>query len=83
MPLAFDLILFKLAHHKDLYKSLNNDLNFDKIRPLTVKLVVLERPKISHRLTMGKWCLHVSLFILIDLSLKFLVTRTSKKVVEA
>ena len=38
-------------------------LNFGKIGPLTTKLAALERLKISHRLIMGKWCLHAISFI--------------------
>ena len=38
-------------------------LNFGQIGPLTTELAALERLKISHRLIMGKWCLHGSLFI--------------------
>ena len=38
-------------------------LNFGQIGPLTTELAALESLKISHRLQMGKWCLHASLFI--------------------
>ena len=38
-------------------------LNFGQIGLLTTELAALERLKISHRLIMGKWCLHASLFI--------------------
>ena len=37
--------------------------NFGQIGPLTTELAALEHKKISHRLTMGKWCLHASSFI--------------------
>ena len=37
--------------------------NFGQIGPLTTELAAHERLKISHRLIMGKWCLHASLFI--------------------
>ena len=37
--------------------------NFSQIGPLTTELAALERLKISHRLIMGKWCLHASSFI--------------------
>ena len=37
--------------------------NFGKIGPLTTELAALERLKKSHRLIMGKWCLHASSFI--------------------
>ena len=37
--------------------------NFGQIGPLTMELAALERLKISHRLIMGNWCLHGSLFI--------------------
>ena len=30
--------------------------NFSQIGPLTTELAALEVEKISHRLTMGKWC---------------------------
>ena len=38
-------------------------LNFSQIGPLTTELAALERLKISHRLIMGKCCLHASSFI--------------------
>ena len=34
--------------------------NFGQIGPMTTELAALERLKISHRLIMGKWCLHAS-----------------------
>ena len=37
--------------------------NFGQIWPLTTELAVIEVLKISHRLIMGKWCLHASSFI--------------------
>ena len=37
--------------------------NFGQIWPLTTELAALEVYKISHRLIMGKWCLHASSFI--------------------
>ena len=37
--------------------------NFGKIGPLTTELAALEHLKISHRLIMGKCCLHASSFI--------------------
>ena len=37
--------------------------NFGQIGPLTTELAALERLKISHRLLMGKCCLHASSFI--------------------
>ena len=37
--------------------------NFHQIGPLTTELAALERLKISHRLIMGKCCLHASSFI--------------------
>ena len=37
--------------------------NFGQIGPLTTELAALERLKISHRLIMGKCCLHASSFI--------------------
>ena len=38
-------------------------LNFGQIGPLTTELAALERLKISHRLIMGKCCLHATSFI--------------------
>ena len=60
--------------HKILYES----LNFSQIGPLTMELAALERQKISHRLIMGKWCLHASSFIF-DRIIKLLKTRTGIK----
>ena len=37
--------------------------NFGQIGPLATELASLERLKISHRLIIGKWCLHASSFI--------------------
>ena len=37
--------------------------NFGQVGPLTMELAALERLKISHRLIMGKLCLHASSFI--------------------
>ena len=37
--------------------------NFGQIGPLTTELAALERLKSSHRLIMGKCCLHASYFI--------------------
>ena len=37
--------------------------NCGQIGPLTMELAALERLKISHRLIMGKWCLHARSFI--------------------
>ena len=37
--------------------------NFSQIRPLTTELAALRRLKNSHRLIMGKCCLHASSFI--------------------
>ena len=37
--------------------------NLGQIGPLTTELAALERLEISHRLIMGKWCLHTSSFI--------------------
>ena len=37
--------------------------NFGQIRPLITELAALERLKNSHRLIMGKCCLHASSFI--------------------
>ena len=38
-------------------------LNFGQIGPLTTELAALERLKNSHRLIIGKCCLHASSFI--------------------
>ena len=45
-------------------------LNFGQIEPLTTQLAVLEHQKISHRLIMGKWCLHASSFIFYRIIIK-------------
>ena len=37
--------------------------NFGQFGPLTTELAALERLKISHRLIIGKWCLHAGSFI--------------------
>ena len=37
-------------------------LNFGQIGPLTTELAALEVQTISHRLIMGKWCLHANSF---------------------
>ena len=51
--------------------------NFGQIGPLTTELAALEHKKKSHRLTMGKWCLHASSFIFyFESSSKLLITRT-------
>ena len=44
--------------------------NFDQIRQLTTELAALECLKISHRLIMGKWCLHASSFIFDQIVIK-------------
>ena len=44
--------------------------NFGQIGPLTRELAALEFQKISHRLIMGKWCLHASLFIFYQIIIK-------------
>ena len=43
-------------------KSRTNS-KFSQIGLLTTELAVLESQKISHRLILGKWCLHASSFI--------------------
>ena len=53
--------------------------NFGQIEPLPSELIALERPKISHRLIMGKWCFQASTFIFIGSSSNVLVTRTGIK----
>ena len=45
-------------------------LNFGHIWLLTTELAALERLKISHRLIMGKCCLHASLFIFYQIIIK-------------
>ena len=44
--------------------------NFGQIGPMTTELAALERLKISHRLIMGKWCLHASSFIFYQIIIK-------------
>ena len=44
--------------------------NFDQIEQLTTELAALECLKISHRLIMGKWCLHASSFIFDQIIIK-------------
>ena len=63
---AFDPILFILAGNKDKHK-LSDKFEFwpDRIFDYRVSL------KISHRLIMGKWCLHASLFIFDQIIIKF------------
>ena len=46
---------------------------------LTTELAALEFQKISHRLIMGKWCLHASSFIFLSNHHQLLVTRTGIK----
>ena len=45
-------------------------LNLSQIGPLPTELAALEVLKNSHRLTMGKWCLHASSFILDQIIIK-------------
>ena len=45
-------------------------LNFGQIGPLTTELAALEHLKISHRLKMGKCCLHASSFIFDQIIIK-------------
>ena len=45
-------------------------LNFSWIRPLASELAALECLNISHRLIMGKWCLHSSSFIFYRIIIK-------------
>ena len=44
--------------------------NFSQIGPLTTEWAAVKRLKISHRLMMGKWCLHASSFIFDRILLK-------------
>ena len=44
--------------------------NFDQIGQLTTELAALECLKISHRLVMGKWCVHASSFIFYQIVIK-------------
>ena len=53
--------------------------NFGQIGLLTTELAVLECLKNSHRLIMGKFCLHARSFIFDRSSSKLLVTRTGIK----
>ena len=73
---CFDPILF-IQVTRTCIKSRTSS-NFGQIGPPTTELAALER-LISHRLIMGKCCLHASSFILIESSLKLLVTRTGIK----
>ena len=45
-------------------------LNFGQVGPLTTEVAALERLNISHRLIMGKWCLHASSFIFYRIIIK-------------
>ena len=45
------------------YIKSRTSLNFGQIGSLTMGLAALERLNISHRLKMGKYCLHASSFI--------------------
>ena len=53
--------------------------NFGQIGPLTRELAALEFQKISHRLIMGKWCLHASLFIFYQIIIKVAGNQDSHK----
>ena len=53
--------------------------NFGQIGPLTTELAGLEGLKNSHRLIMGKCCLHASSFIFYPIIIKLLVIRTGIK----
>ena len=44
-----------------------------------MELGALERLKISHRLIMGKWCLHASLFIFDRIIIKVAVNQDRRK----
>ena len=55
-------------------------LTFGQIGPLTMELAALERLKISHRLTMGKWCLQGSLFIFDRIFVKLAGNQDSHKI---
>ena len=68
-PVCFYPILFIFAVTRTGIKSLTSS-NFDQIGPLTTELAALERLKISHRLIMGKWCLHASPFIFYRIFIK-------------
>ena len=43
--------------------KISDEFEFRPVGPLTTELAALERLKISHRLIMGKRCLHASSFI--------------------
>ena len=45
-------------------------LNFGQLEPLATELAALDNLKISHRRTMGKWCLHASSFIFYQIIIK-------------
>ena len=55
-------------------------LTFSQIGPLTMELAALERLKISHRLTMGKWCLQASSFIFDQIFVKLAGNQDSHKI---
>ena len=59
--------------------KLSDELEFRPDRTLTTELATLERLKNSHRLIMGKWCHHASLFIFDRIIIKIAVTRTGIK----
>ena len=56
-------------------------LNFGQVKLLTMELAALVRLNISHRLIMGKWCLHASSFIFDRIIIKLLVTRTGHRLI--
>ena len=53
--------------------------NLGQIGLLTMELAALERLKNSHRLIMGKWCLHASLFIFDRIITKVAVNQDRRK----
>ena len=53
---------FYTCRNEDMHKILD-EFEFRQIGPLTTELAALERLKNPHRLIMGKWCRHASLFI--------------------
>ena len=76
---VFDPILFKLAGHEDMHK-ISDEFKF---RPDRITDYGVSCPwglKISHRLIVGKWCLHASSSIFDRITSKLLVTRTGIKV---
>ena len=74
----FDRIIIKVAGVRTGITSRTSS-NFSQIGPLTTKLAALEVLTISHRLIMGKWCLHASSFIFDRIIIKVAGNQDSHK----